>query len=114
MPELDRRVLADRITQKVQSQALPSTGPSRSFELAVNITRYTKGNGLARTLMIGTGQIHLDGVVTVYQLPKRVKVGEFIINKAFAMGGLYGVSVNMNTISNTYAQAVAETVCRLR
>jgi len=52
--------------------------------------------------------------VTVYQLPKRTKVGEFIINKGFFIGGLYGVTVNMNTIASTFAQAVAKTVCQVR
>ncbi len=114
MPEAECKMLASRITDKVRTLAPLGAGAFRSYELAVNITRYARGNGLVRTLVIGTGQIHLDGVVTVYQMPKRVKVGEFILNKAYAMGGLYGVSVNMNTISNTYAQAVAETVCRLK
>lgn len=114
MPETERQMLADRITQNVQSLAQPGSGPASRYELVVNITRYARGNGMVRTAMPGMGQIHLDGVVSVYQLPKRIKVGEFIINKGFAMGGLYGVTVNMNTIANTYAQAVAKTVCQVR
>ena len=114
MSEEERQMLGDRITQAVQTLAQPGSGTPRRYELVVNITRYTKGSGFVRTAMPGMGQMHLDGVVTVYQMPKRVKVGEFIINKAFAIGGLYSLAVNMNTIANTYAQAVAKTVCQVR
>lgn len=114
MPEGDRAVLADRITQDVMALAQPGSGTAQRYLLEVNITRYARGNGLVRTALPGMGQIQLDGVVSVYRMPKRTKVGEFIINKSFMMGGLYGVSVSMNTISNTFAQAVAKTVCQVR
>ena len=114
MPEMDRQMLADQITQTVQSLAQPGSGTTHRYQLEVNITRYARGNGMVRTALPGMGQIHLDGVVSVYALPKRTKVGEFIINKTFFLGGLYGVTVNMNTIANTYAQAVAKTVCQVR
>ncbi|MDI1314016.1 hypothetical protein [Prosthecobacter sp.] len=114
MPEMEASALADKITQAVQSMAQPGAGSPSNYELSVNITRYTKGSGFIRTAMPGMGQMHLDGVVTVYQMPNRVPVGEFSIHKAFAMGGLYDLTVNMNTISNTYAKAVAKTVCQVR
>ena len=114
MSDEERQMLGDRITQNVQAMAQPGSGSPRRYELEVDITRYSRGNGFVRTAMPGMGQIRLDGVVSVYQMPKRVKVGEFIINKTFFMGGLYGVTVNMNTIANTFAQAVAKTVCQVR
>lgn len=114
MPEMERQMLADRITQHVQALAQPGSGNAQRYLLEVNITRYARGNGLVRTALPGMGQIQLNGVVSVYQMPKRIKVGEFIINKSFMIGGLYGVSVSMSTISNTFAQAVAKTVCQVR
>ena len=114
MSEEERQMLGDQISQDVQSLAQPGSGTPHRYELEVNITRYSRGNGFVRTAMPGMGQIHLDGVVSVYQLPKRTKVGEFIINKGFFIGGLYGVTVNMNTIASTFAQAVAKTVCQVR
>ena len=114
MSEEERQMLGDRITQAVQTLAQPGSGAANQYELQVNITRYTKGSGFIRTAMPGMGQMHLDGVVTVYQMPNRVPVGQFMINKAFAIGGLYSLAVNMNTIANTYAQAVAKTVCQVR
>lgn len=114
MPEMESAALADKITQAVQAMAQPGSGSQNNYEIAVNITRYTKGSGFIRTAMPGMGQMHLDGVVTVYQMPKRIPVGEFAINKSFIFGGLYDLMVNMNTISNTFAQAVAKTVCQVR
>ena len=107
-------MLGGQITQTVQSMAQPPSGAPNSYELAVNITRYSRGNFFARTLLPGTGQIRLFGEVTVYQMPKRIPVGQFMINKSFFIGGLYGVSVSMNTIANTFAQAVAKAVCQVR
>jgi hypothetical protein len=114
MSEEECQMLGNQITQNVQSMAQTPAGAPNSYELAVNITRYSRGNGLVRTALPGMGQIRLHGTVTVYQMPKRIPVGEFIINKSFFVGGLYGVSVNMNTIANTFAQAVAKTVCQTR
>jgi hypothetical protein len=114
MSEGERMMLADRITQTVQTLAQPNGGSRHSYELVVNITRYTKGSGVVRTAMPGMGQMHLDGVVTIYEMPKRVPVGEFIVRKSFAVGGLYSLTVNMNTISGAFSDAVAKTVCQVR
>lgn len=114
MSEEERMMLADRITQNVQALAQPNGGSRHSYEIVVNVTRYTKGSGVVRTAMPGMGQMHLDGVVTLYQMPKRVPVGEFIVRKAFAIGGLYSLAVNMNTISGAFADGVAKTVCQVR
>ena len=114
MSEEERQMLGDQISQDVQALAQPGSENPHRYELEVNITRFSRGNGFVRTAMPGMGQIHLDGVVSVYQLPKRTKVGEFIINKAFFIGGLYGVTVNMNTITSTFARAVAKTVCQVQ
>ena len=62
-------------------------------------------------MLAGLGQIHLDGVISVYQLPGRSKVGEFTIKKTFAWGGVYGGITNIETIEDTFAEAVAKTVC---
>ncbi len=114
MSEEECQMLGSQITQNVQSMGQSPSGAPNSYELAVNITRYSRGNGMVRTVLPGMGQIRLYGTVTVYQMPKRIPVGEFMINKSFMIGGLYGVSVSMNTIANTYAQAVAKTVCQVR
>lgn len=114
MSEGERMMLADRITQNVQALAQPGSGTRHSYQLVVNITRYTKGSGVVRTAMPGMGQMHVDGVVTIYQMPKRVPMGEFIVRKSFAIGGIYGLTVNMDKINAAFAEGVAKTVCQVR
>jgi hypothetical protein len=111
MLSIERGRLGEKITNKIRSTALPGTGAARNFEVAVNITRYDKGNAFARAMLAGLGQIHLDGVISVYQLPGRSKVGEFTIKKTFAWGGVYGGITNIETIEDTFAEAVAKAVC---
>jgi len=113
MSEEECQTLGGQITQNVQSLAQPAVGAPNRYDVVVNITRYSRGNFFARTLLPGNGQIRLEGTVTLYQMPKRVPVGEFIINKHFMIGGVYGASVNMNTIATAFAQAVAKTVCQV-
>lgn len=110
----DRQRLGEKITAKVATVASSRSGPVRNYELAVLIKRYEKGNAFARAMLAGLGQIHIDGVVTVYQLPGRNKIAEFTLNKTFAWGGIYGASVTMDTIEDTYAEAVAKAVCQVK
>ena len=114
MSEEECQMLGGRISQAVQSMGQPPAGAPNKYELAVAITRYSGGNFFARTLLPGTGQIRLEGTVTMYQMPRRVPVGEFVIDKHFMIGGVYGATVNMNTIATAFAQAVAKTVCQVR
>lgn len=106
----ERQRLGQKITNQVRSLAASGGGAARSYQLAVNITRYDKGNAFARAMLAGLGQMHLDGTVTVYQMPSRTKVGEFTVKKTFAWGGIYGMSMTMDAIEDTYAKAVAEAV----
>jgi hypothetical protein len=108
----DQQRMGEKITSKVQSVASSRPGAARNYELAVSINRYEKGDAFARAMLAGLGQIHIDGVVSMYQQPGKKKVAEFNLNKTFAWGGIYGASVTMDTIEDTYAAAVAEAVCQ--
>jgi hypothetical protein len=106
--------LGVQIDRDVDALALPPAGAPHRYHAEVNITRYTGGNFFARTLLPGTGQIRMEGTVIVYQMPKRVPVGEFVINKHFMIGGLYGSTVSIYTISDAFSKAVAKTLCQVR
>jgi hypothetical protein len=114
MIEAECETLSAQISRDVQALAQPPAGAPNRYEVEVNITRYSGGNFFARTLLPGTGQIRMEGTVMVYQMPKRVPVGEFTINKRFMVGGLYGATVNIYTISSAFSQAVAKTLCQVR
>jgi hypothetical protein len=110
----DRQRLGEKVTHKVKSIAQSRGGAARKYEVSISISRYDKGNAFARAMLAGLGQIHINGVVAVYQQPGKSKVGEFKLDKTFAWGGIYGGSVSMDTIEDAYAQAVAESVSKTK
>lgn len=114
MLPLDQQRMSEKITTKVRSAASGRQGTARNYELLVSISRYDKGDAFARAMLAGLGQIHIDGVVSVYQQPGRKKVAEFNLDKTFAWGGIYGAAVSMDTIEDTYAKAVAEVVTQAK
>ncbi|WP_395742041.1 DUF4410 domain-containing protein [Prosthecobacter sp.] len=114
MTEAECETLGLQITRDVQAMAPPPAGAPNRYDVEVNITRYSGGNFFARTLLPGTGQIRTEGTVTVYQMPKHVLVGQFVINKHFMIGGIYGATVDVNTISTAFSRAVAKTLCQVR
>lgn len=106
----DRQRMEEKITSKLKHIAPCRAGAPKNYELALSITRYDEGDAFARAMLAGLGQIHINGVATVYQLPKKNKVAEFTLDKTFAWGGIYGASVSMDTIEDTYAEAVAKAI----
>jgi hypothetical protein len=74
------------------------------------LTRYDKGNAFARAMLAGLGEIHIDGEVTLIELPERNQVGKFSISKTFAWGGIYGGTTSMDDIEQTFADGVAAAV----
>ena len=43
-------------------------------------------------------------------MPEHALAGQFDLQKTFAWGGIYGASVSVETIEDTFADGVAETV----
>jgi len=83
---------------------------NRKYLVKVHITKYDKGNAFARFMIAGAGQIHVDGIITVYELPSKQKVEEFKITKTFAWGGIYGGTTTIKEVGEGFAMGVAETV----
>jgi uncharacterized protein DUF4410 len=75
----------------------------------LHLSRYDKGNAFARAMLVGLGQIHIDGKVDIYQMPDHTLVGEFDLKKTFAWGGIYGAATSMEDIEDTFADGVAAT-----
>ncbi len=108
----DQQRLGEKIAGKIKAVAASRAGAARTYEVEVAISRYDKGSAFARAMLAGLGQIHIDGVATVYQQPGKHKIAQFEQNKTFAWGGIYGASVTMDTIEDTYAKGIAEAVCQ--
>lgn len=106
----------DRVGQKIKAQIdkrklkNPGAAAPRSMQVVLYVTRYEKGNAFARAMLAGLGQIHLDGTISVYQMPDRTLLEKFDLQKTFAWGGVYGASTSMEDIEDTFADGVAATV----
>ncbi len=110
LQEMDRQRLGARITDQVNALATPHGAAAGVYDIVVDITRYERGNAAARAFVPGAGEMQIEGYVSVYQMPTRAKVGEFSLSKSFGMPGMYGLVTSMDTIENTFARGVAETV----
>jgi len=109
---VERERVAEKIKakideRKVKNAAAPS---ARAVQVTLHLTRYEKGNAFARAMLAGLGQIHLDGTVSVYQMPDHVLLEDFDLQKTFAWGGMYGAATSMETIEDTFADGIAATV----
>jgi hypothetical protein len=106
----------DRVAQKIKGRIderklkNPAAAEARQIEVLIYVTRYDKGNAFARAMLAGLGQIHLDGKISVYQLPDRTLLEEFDMQKTFAWGGIYGAATSIEQIEDTFADGVAATV----
>ncbi|MGV3658551.1 MAG: hypothetical protein ACO1TE_00150 [Prosthecobacter sp.] len=110
MFETDEQRLAGKITTQARTLALSNGAKGKSFEIVVDITRYQRGNTAARAFLPGMGDLIIEGIVSVYQVPSNLRVGEFTVSKSFGAPGLYGLVTSMDTIENAFAQGVAQTV----
>lgn len=106
----------ERLTQKIRAKidarksANVRTGQPNTYEVELHLTRYEKGSAFARAMLVGLGQIHIDGKVSLFQMPAHILVGEFDLKKTFAWGGIYGAATSMEDIENTFADGVAAAV----
>jgi len=108
----DRDRVAQKIKARIDARKLTNTASNepRAFQVVLRVTRYEKGNRFARAMLAGLGQIHLEGTISVYQMPAHTLVEEFDMHKTFAWGGIYGASTSMEEIEDTFADSVAATV----
>jgi hypothetical protein len=111
LPDEKERI-AKKVAMKIDSRkaANPGSGPARLYEVDLHLTRYDKGNAFARAMLAGLGQMHIEGVISVFQMPEHTPVGEFTLKKTFAWGGIYGAATSIEDIEDTFADGVAAAV----
>src|SRR5581483_1543201 len=79
----------ERLSQKIKAKidarksANVRTGQAITYEVELHLTRYEKGNAFARAMLVGLGQIHIEGKVSLFQMPAHTLVGEFDLKKTF-------------------------------
>ena len=98
----------DRIVARVKSElaSLSSQGivvaaaadqmPTTKIRLIV--TQYDKGSAVARFLLAGLGQIHIDGDVIFIDAATGAQLARYQVSKQFAFGGIYGASTGIEDV----------------
>ena len=108
----EKERLAQKIKQQIDARKVMNVGlgAGKNYEVDLQLSRYDKGNAFARAMLMGLGQIHIDGKVSVFQMPQHTLVGEFDLKKTFAWGGIYGAATSIEDIESTFADGVAAAV----
>ncbi|WP_309384106.1 DUF4410 domain-containing protein [Cerasicoccus frondis] len=108
----DLNRLAIRIGERidVERNELGVVNDPRKIEVVVLITRYEKGDAMARAILAGTGQIHIDARVVVKNSATGELIGDFEIDKTFAWGGIYGATTSIEDVEEGFADGVAKAV----
>lgn len=107
MPRADISYLQTDIQDQVESILCGSATAPDAYNIKVTITKYDKGNAFARFMLIGLGQMYLDGTVEVLQgePPIVIRKGEF--KKNYCLGGFAG---GMATMQNNVLPEVGKSL----
>lgn len=96
------KLTADRLMAAQSPDALPVT-------LQINFTSYDPGNAGARALMMGLGQIHIDGEIAMVDA-SGIAIGKYQIAKQFAGGGLWGAATTIKDVEAGFEASVADMI----
>ncbi len=85
----------------------PATGDALTMK--IHITRFDRGSAVARAILIGLGQIHIDATVSLVK-SDGTSAGEYKVKKTFALGGVVGAVTRVEDVEEGFAKSVAEIV----
>jgi len=103
------------ITQKVKayiqadSPAVMASAGASVYVMKIHMTRFDRGNAFARTMMMGLGQIHIEGNVDLEDAAGK-RMAEYKVSKDFALGGIAGGTTTVEDVEDGFAKSVAEIV----
>ena len=89
---------------------MTTPSPPPGTKIKIVITQYDEGNRFARFMLIGLGQIHLEGDVVFIDATDEKEVGRYKVSKDFAFGGIYGGITGMEDVEKGFAKSVAQIV----
>jgi hypothetical protein len=113
LPSYDMERLKVRIAEKIEFERglVGGVNKARNIKIEVFVTKYDKGSVVARAMLAGLGQMHIDCRVKIIDKDKGVVLGDFNIDKTFAWGGIYGAVTSMEDIEHGLADGIAKAVC---
>jgi len=112
MSDSDFGLICQKVRAYIQQEspsvlADPAGGPAEKMN--IHFTRFDRGNALARGLLIGLGQIHIEATVTLTDTAGKA-VGQYYVSKDFALGGIAGATTTVEDVEEGFAKSVAEIV----
>jgi len=93
----------------MQADRPGSVSEAGLYTMRVHFTRFDRGDRLARLMLIGLGQIHIEATVDLCDATGNV-VAEYKVSKDFAGGGVWGGSTDVSDVEDGFAKSVAEIV----
>ncbi|MEO5599031.1 MAG: DUF4410 domain-containing protein [Novosphingobium sp.] len=98
------------VQQKIRSRldALPVTDATMQgpvYAMRVLFTRFDHGSSAARLGMIGLGQIHMNGTVSLVDQTGKL-CGEYKIGKGLVLGGIAGGLTSTSDVEDGFAKSV--------
>jgi hypothetical protein len=113
IPSYNLERLLDRVKTEIgathpeilAAKNLPDGTPTTKIKLV--ITQYDEGSRFARFMLIGLGQIYLDGDVVFIDASSGQEVARYKVSKNFAFGGIYGGATGMEDVEKGFAKSVA-------
>ncbi|WP_353230303.1 DUF4410 domain-containing protein [Novosphingobium sp.] len=110
--EEQRFEIRNKIQAELQKQALAAAPvvagtpvPPQTFAMKVMLTRFDEGNAMARLALIGLGQVHIEGTVTLADAAGH-PAGQYKIKKTFAAGGIVGAVTSTGSVEDGFAKSV--------
>jgi len=82
---------------------------ARPISLKVNFTAYDEGNAAARMMLMGLGQMHIDGDIEIADASGNT-IGVYKIAKQFALGGIVGGTTSITDVEGGFENSVVELV----
>jgi len=80
-----------------------------AYRMRVGLSRFKKGSAGARMVMIGLGQIHIEGHVTLIDATGTI-AGQYKITKALVVGGIIGAMITPSDVENGFAKSVVAAI----
>ncbi|MGD0865371.1 MAG: DUF4410 domain-containing protein [Rhizomicrobium sp.] len=93
---------------KAQSPAvMVDAGTPSAYQMKIHMTRFDRGNSFARFMLVGLGQIHIEGTVDLDDSSGK-SVAQYKVVKDFALGGVAGGTTTVEDVEEGFAKSVAE------
>ena len=82
---------------------------NRPVTLKLTFTAYDEGSAVARLMLIGMGQIHIDADIAILDAAGNM-IGVYKVAKQFAIGGLVGGTTQIEDVEKGFENSVVELV----